>query len=61
MAEKADPNVVYAQLATRIPKELHQGLKVHCVKTDVSVMAFTIRALTAQLEKERASLKAAKK
>ena len=36
---------VWVQLATRIPKQLHRELKLHCVKSDVSVMDFVVNAL----------------
>jgi predicted HicB family RNase H-like nuclease len=35
----------WVQLATRIPKPLHRRLKLHCVKSDVSVMDFVVEAL----------------
>ncbi len=35
----------WVQLATRIPKELHRELKLHCVKAEVSVMDFVVSAL----------------
>jgi len=35
----------WTQLATRIPKELHRRLKLHCVTTDTSVMDFVVEAL----------------
>jgi predicted HicB family RNase H-like nuclease len=43
---------VWVQLATRIPKQLHRELKVHCVKADVSVMDFVVRALEDRLHRE---------
>lgn len=47
-----EDETVWTQLATRIPKELHRRLKLHCVTKDVSVMAFVVAALEAAL-KER--------
>src|SRR2546429_267341 len=41
----------WVQLATRIPKELHRRLKLHCVQTDTSVMDFVVSALEKKLEK----------
>jgi len=32
-------------LATRIPKELHRRVKLHCVKNDTSVMEFEVAAV----------------
>ena len=52
---------VWVQLATRIPKDLHRSLKLHCVKTDQSVMAFVVEALNGKLarDKGKATAKAA--
>lgn len=49
---------VWVQLATRIPKTLHRQLKVHCVKTDESLMGFVVAALEEKLAKVRAAKKA---
>lgn len=46
---------VWVQLATRIPKNLHRELKLHCVKSDVSVMDFVVRALGEKLSREAGS------
>jgi len=43
---------VWVQLATRIPKSLHRELKLHCVKSDVSVMDFVVRALEEKLSRK---------
>jgi len=43
---------VWVQLATRIPKHLHRELKLHCVKSDVSVMEFVVKALEEKLARE---------
>jgi len=40
------------QLATKIPKELHRRLKLHCVKADMSVQDFVTRALREKLDRE---------
>ena len=40
------------QLATKIPKELHRRLKLHCVRTEVSVQDFVTRALRERLDRE---------
>ena len=40
------------QLATRIPKELHRRLKLHCVTNDTSVMEFVVEALKEKLGRE---------
>ena len=36
---------VWTQFATRIPKELHRRLKLHCVTHDTSVMEFVVEAI----------------
>ena len=46
---------VLIQLATRIPKPLHRELKLHCVKTEETVMEFVIRAITEKLQREPAA------
>jgi predicted HicB family RNase H-like nuclease len=40
------------QLATRIPKGLRRELKLHCVKTDSSVMDFVVQAITEKLKRD---------
>jgi predicted HicB family RNase H-like nuclease len=42
----------WTQLATRIPKELHRRLKLHCVTHDTSVMDFVVEALKEKLGRE---------
>ena len=42
----------WGQLATKIPKELHRRLKLHCVRTEVSVQDFVTRALREKLDHE---------
>ena len=39
----------WTQLATRIPKELHRRLKLHCVTHDTSVMDFVTQAIEEKL------------
>ncbi len=46
MAKTDEP---IAQLATRIPKELHRRLKLHCVTHDTSVMDFVTQAIEEKL------------
>ncbi len=43
---------VWVQLATRIPKGLHRELKMHCVRTDLSVMGFVVSALEEKLRRD---------
>ena len=42
---------VWVQLATRIPKELHRKLKLHCVESDTPVMEFVVSSLEEKLDK----------
>ena len=39
----------WTQLATRIPKELHRRLKLHCVTNDIAVMHFVVEAIEERL------------
>src|SRR5690349_8721239 len=39
----------WTQLATRIPKALHQRLKLHCVESDTSLMDFVVAAIREKL------------
>ena len=41
--------LVWAQLATRIPKTLHRKLKLYCVTADISVMDFVTKAIEEKL------------
>jgi predicted HicB family RNase H-like nuclease len=45
---------VLIQLATRVPKELHRKVRVHCVKTDTTVMAFVVQAIAEKLKRNAA-------
>ena len=57
MAKTDEP---WTQLATRIPKELHRRLKLHCVTNDTSVMEFVVEAIEEKLgRKTRAKKRAA--
>ena len=40
------------QLATKIQKELHRRLKLHCVKTGVLIQGFVTRALREKLDRD---------
>ena len=51
----ASEDEVWMQLATRIPKQLHRELKLHCVKADVSLMDFVVSALEDKLQRETRS------
>jgi predicted HicB family RNase H-like nuclease len=43
---------VWTQLATRIPKELHRRLKLHCVTKDIAVMHFVVQAIEEKLRRK---------
>ncbi len=46
MAKTDEP---WTQLATRIPKELHRRLKLHCVTREIAVMHFVVEAIEEKL------------
>jgi hypothetical protein len=52
---------VWVQLATRIPKQLHRELKLHCVSGDTSVMQFVVDAITDKLARTAKGRGAAKR
>lgn len=41
----------WVQLATRIPKDLHRQLKLHCVQREESIMDFMVEAIRDRLAK----------
>jgi predicted HicB family RNase H-like nuclease len=41
------------QLATRIPKELHRRLRIHCVTHDIVLMHFVAAAIEENLGPKR--------
>jgi len=43
----------WTQLATRIPKELHRRLKLHCVTHDIALMHFVVEAIEEKLGRTR--------
>ena len=45
----AKPDEPIAQLATRIPKDLHRRLKLHCVTHDIALMHFVVEAIEEKL------------
>ena len=49
MIERDEP---IAQLATRIPKDLHRRLKLHCVTHEIAVQDFVVEALKEKLGRE---------
>jgi len=48
---KADEPI--AQLSTRIPKDLHRRLKLHCVTNDVMVQDFVTEAIEEKVGRQR--------
>jgi len=48
-----DDEEAWTQLATRIPKELHRRMRLHCVTNDVTVMEFVIRAVKEKLARDK--------
>ena len=46
MTERDEP---VAQVATRIPKELHRRLKLYCVTREIAVQDFVVEALKEKL------------
>jgi len=53
MARKAEEGEAYSQLATRIPKELHRRLRLHCVTENISMMEFVIAGIREKLAREK--------
>jgi predicted HicB family RNase H-like nuclease len=49
---RSGDNEAWVQLATRIPKDLHRQLKLHCVHTESSLMGFVVGALREKLARE---------
>jgi hypothetical protein len=47
--------IIHVQLATRIPKELHHAVRIHCARTNVQVQHFVARALRRALARSPAS------
>ena len=50
MAKTDEP---ISQLATRIPKELHRRLKLHCVTHEIAVQDFVVEAIEEKLGPRR--------
>jgi len=44
---------VLTQLATRIPKDLHRRLKLHCVTHEIAVQDFVTQAIEEKLGRKR--------
>jgi predicted HicB family RNase H-like nuclease len=41
------------QLATRIPKDIHRRLRLHCVTQELTMMEFVIRAIEERLVRDK--------
>ena len=54
MAKTDEP---IAQLATRIPKELHRRLKLHCVTHEIAVQDFVTQSIEEKLGRKTARKK----
>ena len=48
---------VWRQLATRIPKDLHRRLKLHCVTHEIAVQDFVTQAIEEKLGRKTARKK----
>ena len=47
----------WTQLATRIPKDLHRRLKLHCVTHEIAVQDFVTQAIEEKLGRKAGSKK----
>jgi predicted HicB family RNase H-like nuclease len=45
--------LVWVQLATRIPKALHRELRLYCVHQEIPLMDFVLQALEEKLARSR--------
>jgi hypothetical protein len=45
----AKTDEAWTQLSTRVPKELHRHLKLHCVTNDIMVQNFVVEAIAEKL------------
>jgi predicted HicB family RNase H-like nuclease len=53
-AQRDEPRT---QLATRIPKDLHRRLKLHCVTHDIVLMHFVVEAIEEKLGRKAGTKK----
>ena len=58
MAQRVEDEA-WVQLATRIPKGLHRELKLHCVRSETSLMDFVVSALRERLARNGRKRRAA--
>ena len=54
MAKADEP---WTQLATRIPKDLHRRLKLHCVTHEIAVQDFVVESIEERLGRKARSKK----
>ena len=54
MAKTDEP---WTQLATRVPKDLHRRLKLHCVTHEIAVQDFVVEAIEEKLKRRARSKK----
>ena len=54
-------SIVWVQLATRIPKDLHRRAKLHCIETDRSLTEFIVEALEERMRRDAGGRKAGRK
>jgi hypothetical protein len=54
-------SIVWVQLATRIPKDLHRRAKLHCIETDRSLTEFIVEALEDKMRRNAGGRKSARK
>jgi len=50
MAKADEP---WTQLATRIPRELHGRVKLHCVTHNIAIMRFVVGAIEEKLRRKQ--------
>ena len=54
-------SIVWVQLATRIPKDLHRRAKLHCIETDRSLTEFIVEALEEKMRRDSGGRKTARR
>jgi hypothetical protein len=50
---KTEAEEALTQLATRIPKDLHRQLKLHCVQSNTLLMDFVVEGLMEKMGRKR--------
>ena len=54
MAKADEP---WTQLATRIPRELHRSVKLHCATHNIAIMHFVVEAIEEKLRRKAGAKK----